>query len=543
MELDLVNRFHPRPSAYRPERAATASSGETLYAMADLKLLLTNAEDLAVNQLCTIAHLDKTGSLDSRKERLSSFLAGPTRRQRSGWLQFFVHVVDSDAVGLGPDFELDYGKLDDPDQELLSDYIQYYHLGGAFLRAPPVDVLADLQISPNEDDDEREYDFAVPGDYAWPAREAIDKLTGATFSPGSSRSSAGSSVGDGPTLREMRETLLADIGEGRIGVAGEDSAAVVRRTNAFELDPDQFFIYKSERKKDPPLRDTICDGTSGFNVPFSRDIMFSLLYENNLNATEIKRIQRRYLVPEQFHCSAPCIEDPSVVTQMGGRQGKHFKVFESLRVKQEAIVAKQQAIFYMLAKTSQVQLSLESAVKNISDHDDDNSSVAVSLRRDLYDHLLEAAAFSEHVLHAMSDSVHILGAELSEYERQKDDEVVRGAAGDEAYRGARPRAEPTKYVKKVDGLLDVSRDLRRVRKEQLQAGDSGGGKNRRGQTPERGKDGLRPGSAARRQRQSAQAKRKNGQDYKKEDYKKKNDKKDDKKDTGNKKTDPNADGG
>ena len=249
MELNLVNRFHPRPPADRPERAATASSGETLYAMADLKLLLSNAGDLAVNQLCTIAHLDKTGSLDSRKERLCSFLAGPSRRQRSGWLQFFLHVVNSGAVGTGPAFEVDYDELDRPDQDLLSDYIQYCHLGGAFLRAPPVDVLADLQISPNEeDDDERDYDFAVPGDYTWPAREAIDKLTGA-ISSGSSRSSAGSSVGDGPTLREMRETLLADIGEGRIGVSGEDSAAVVRRTNAFDLNPDQFFIYKSRFDK------------------------------------------------------------------------------------------------------------------------------------------------------------------------------------------------------------------------------------------------------------------------------------------------------
>ena len=40
----------------------------------------------------------------------------------------------------------------------------------------------------------------------------------------------------------MRETLLADIGEGRNGVSGEDSAAVVRRTNAFALNPDQFFV-------------------------------------------------------------------------------------------------------------------------------------------------------------------------------------------------------------------------------------------------------------------------------------------------------------
>ena len=38
-----------------------------------------------------------------------------------------------------------------------------------------------------------------------------------------------------------------------------------------------FLSTNLNEKKDPPLRDTICDGTSGFNVPFSRDIMFSLL--------------------------------------------------------------------------------------------------------------------------------------------------------------------------------------------------------------------------------------------------------------------------
>ena len=212
-----------------------------------------------------------------------------------------MHVVDSGSVGSGPDFAVNYDEMDHADQELLADYIQFYHLGGAFLRAPPTDVRADLQISPNEADDERNFDFALPTGFSWPARETIDKLMGSSTS---SASSATSSVSDGATLREMHETLLADIGEGRIGVSGEDSAAVVRRTNAFELNPDQFFVYKSEKRKDiPPLRGSICDGTSGFNVPFPRDIMFSLLYENKLNATEIKRIQRRYLVPEKFHCS------------------------------------------------------------------------------------------------------------------------------------------------------------------------------------------------------------------------------------------------
>ena len=109
--------------------------------MADLQLAISNADDLAVSQLCSLAHLDQTRSLDSRKERLRSFLAGPSRRQRSGWLQFFLHVVGTGAVGPSPAFEVDYDELDHPDQELLADYIQFYHLGGAFLRAPPVDIL------------------------------------------------------------------------------------------------------------------------------------------------------------------------------------------------------------------------------------------------------------------------------------------------------------------------------------------------------------------------------------------------------------------
>ena len=169
--------------------------------MADLQLAISNADDLAVSQLCSLAHLDQTGSLDSRKERLRSFLAGPPRRHRSGWLRFFLHVVGSGAVGAGPAFEVDYDDLDHADQDILADYIQFYHLGGAFLRAPPVDILADLQVSANEDDSERDYDFAVPDGYTWPAREAIDKLTGAAASASCSMANSLQ-----PSMRSTRRT-------------------------------------------------------------------------------------------------------------------------------------------------------------------------------------------------------------------------------------------------------------------------------------------------------------------------------------------------
>ena len=48
--------------------------------------------------------------------------------------------------------EVDYDRLDHADQDILADYIQFYHLGGAFLRAPPADVLVDLDTAANEDE-------------------------------------------------------------------------------------------------------------------------------------------------------------------------------------------------------------------------------------------------------------------------------------------------------------------------------------------------------------------------------------------------------
>ena len=76
--------------------------------MADLQQNIIDADELVtcISQLCSLAHLEPDGSLAARKERLSTFLAGPTRRQRKGWLQCFMHVVDAGSVGSGPDFAI-----------------------------------------------------------------------------------------------------------------------------------------------------------------------------------------------------------------------------------------------------------------------------------------------------------------------------------------------------------------------------------------------------------------------------------------------------
>ena len=62
-------------------------------------------------------------------------------------------------------------------------------------------------------------------------------------------------------------------------------------------------------------------------------------------------------------------------------------------------------------------LSLDAAVNNVNAHDSDESSVTVTLLRDIFDDMADSVSSARSVLHALSDSVHILGQELSELER------------------------------------------------------------------------------------------------------------------------------
>ena len=136
----------------------------------------------------------------------------------------------------------------------------------------------------------------------------------------------------------------------------------MRRTHGFHLSPQTFFIFSHTVQPDRK-RTLLRDGRPGDGDPhrqFDRDYMEKLLYANSLTATDLKRIQRRYLVPEQFHVSAPSIEQAEVISEMGGKNSKHFKEFERARIKQETMVGKQQSLFYMLAKESEVLLSMRS---------------------------------------------------------------------------------------------------------------------------------------------------------------------------------------
>ena len=301
---------------------------------------LDNEEAGAV---CQLAHLDKREGASAKQKRILSFLEGPPARQRPGWLQFFLFVRSQGVVG--DDGELDYAPLGEENQTLLSDFVDSFHVDGKFLRAPRFSILPDLRVTSRDSQDDQ-FEF----DKSWPSQAAVQEQLGNTSPPSSSGSS---DAGHGVSEAEIRANILADIGEGRLG---EDSAAVIRRTHAFAINSDVFFLFDHMVDRDSQ-RKYICDGKP--LSCFSRTKMAELLFENQLTATDTKRIQRRYLVPEEFYSSAPSIEDPAAISEMGGRKGKYFKEFERLRVKQEAILSKHQSLFFLLSKSSEVFLKAE----------------------------------------------------------------------------------------------------------------------------------------------------------------------------------------
>ena len=438
---------------------------------------IRDADSESLRRLCFSAGLSRSGNAPAKRNRLLSYAAGSARRQRIHWLELFLVAEQAgfDPSGSGP---FDFAKLDDDNADLLSDFFDNVHVSGTtateFSRCLPHRLLPDCE----RDGD----DFSVPDSFLWPSKRAMLAFLSDEDSPSSSASSAGSAATTDIRLRldQMPEQIMAkmvkDISENRLGVTGDSSAALLRRTHAFHISPDKFVLYDQLVGAGQSGRLALCNAPPNDAVPFSSDLMHKLCFESLLNSTDVKRISRRYLMPEELYASAPSVDLPEVISQMGGKQGKSFQEFEKCRIRQEAALQKTQALFSIVAHASNTLFSLDSCIANIDAHNDDADSAdvdafegnSVTLGAVQWRHLCTAIDDVNKVLYAASDCIHIAAVDLSELERQKDDHVVRAVSKDPDYTSLRPKANPTKNTKDVSGLLDIARRLRVSRKEQLQ---------------------------------------------------------------------------
>ena len=134
--------------------------------------------------------------------------------------------------------------------------------------------------------------FSLPAGLVWPQQREVVALVG--------KPDAGSDDGSHDSSKErlvqmeqelamykdqlehmpdtVKETLRTSISENTFGVSGDNSMAVLRKTMAWKLEPDEFFLFSHFSKPDGS-RDAICDSAT----PLERSILETLFFDNEMS--------------------------------------------------------------------------------------------------------------------------------------------------------------------------------------------------------------------------------------------------------------------
>ena len=125
-------------------------------------------------------------------------------------------------------------------------------------------------------------------------------------------------------VRDIRADLALDMSEERWASGLGSSVAIQRRTLAFEFDKDAFFLYDFRLHDSGRHRDLV----SG---EVTQDFIRDNLFNSQITPADIKKMERRSLVPEQFWTQAYTRDSDKTIV-LGGEQGSAFKSDESLRI-------------------------------------------------------------------------------------------------------------------------------------------------------------------------------------------------------------------
>ena len=434
--------------------------------------------------------LSDDGNAAAQRDRLRGCATGPSKRHRAGWLQL---ALDCTLDGDGDDCAV-------PGADFLFELKERLDSLGLLPSMLPLSLLPDLIriIVPSEGEGD-EVEFSLPPGFKYPSISAVSSLVGATTDDVSSlrdelallKSSAtfASSASDtDDLLARLREGLALDVAEHRFSVGAGSSIAVQRRALAFDFDAENFRLYDYKLQDSGRGRDLV-SGT------VNQDWMRTQLFDSQITGDDLKKMDKRSMVPEEFWTQAYS-RTPEKTLIMGGEQSAAFKADDNLRIQQQAVLKKCQHSVHVLSAISRSHNSLEFVLLSSGpgghmpvstadihgftyeeanvyyDSESDQNLIECPGRNVLHKAELEALrasrAAAEEALFAAADSFHLFAAELSELERKRDDEYVRARSGNDKFTKTRPSSDVTVYDKDMSEL-DVIADKELLRQKNLQA--------------------------------------------------------------------------
>ena len=428
--------------------------------------------------------LSSGGDADAHRERLAAFITGPTRRHRAGWLQLALDCTDE-----GGDDECDVDGVD-----LLFDLAERLDACGLLPSCLPSSIFKDLDrtLTAGRGLVAASMDYSLPDRFRWFTTADLDAFLGISHDDVSDLKAElatlkASQLDPAKLQASMRDTFALDVSENRFAVGSQSTVAIQRRTLAFHVNPEAFYLYQFRLHEEGRSRDLVPGSVD-------RDFLRKHLFDSQLTPEDIKKMERRSLVPESLwtQANARDVEDIAI---LGGDSSATFKQDESYRIQQQALLKKCQHIVHVIASSSRAHSELESVLfsagpghtlpaadairkgiaYNAANVYQDASGVDVVdiagrdvLSRVEAQGLRAARSVLEESLFAASDSFHLFSGELSELERCRDELYVRARSGNDSFKIARPVTDPTRYTKDLSALAAMA-DKECIRQKNLLA--------------------------------------------------------------------------
>jgi len=252
----------------------------------------------------------------------------------------------------------------------------------------------------------------------------------------------------------VKDSLRDDISENKFGVSGEHSVAIMRKTLAYQVDTKCFFLFDYEVGAGGE-RKIICDAGS----PLTKDMLASLFFDSQMSSNDSKKIERRNLCDDKVFISARVLSEPKKQA-LGDPQSKIYKDFEMLRIRQQTMVKYSQCMLKTINFASRALQPLGVLLEQ-----NDDAGDAMDLPVHVASELQKVQGFLYSCLHACSDSLHLVGMDCSELERQRNDLYLAGSTGNSSMRVQRPNSDPVRMEMDTTALDKIAGDELRRQKE------------------------------------------------------------------------------